>query len=272
MRCPTFTLQLALPLTCLQDKITRFLTAQYKLQIRLKGIIFLHRINDNRIGGSGLRYLKIFRAIWGDDALPSVALVSTMWSKVEPGEGLRRDVELRGDIWKEMVAKGSYMFQYNGTSEMAETIVGQLLVKPEIVLKIQLELVEKRRPLVDTSAGNMVSSDLWQQLEGRQRGMLGLQGQLQVAQRANNYREQQEIQRELVDQVSRQNKLLNDWQALTEDIASETDQRIEEIEKEEKMNPKKKWSKVLSRVQKFVQILSPVVAITVQVLVLTGVL
>ena len=52
----------------------------------------------------------------------------------------------------------------------------------------------------------------------------------------------------------------------TEDIASETDQRIEEIEKEEKMSPKKKWSKVLSRVQKFVQILIPVVSITFAVL------
>lgn len=34
-----------------------------------------------------------------------------MWSKVDLGEGLRRDVELREDIWKEMVLKGSYMFQ-----------------------------------------------------------------------------------------------------------------------------------------------------------------
>ena len=36
------------------------------------------------------------------------------------------------------------MFHYNGTSEMAEIIKGQLLAKPEIVLKIQLELVETR--------------------------------------------------------------------------------------------------------------------------------
>lgn len=74
-----------------------------------------------------------------------------MWSKVDLGEGLRRDVELREDIWKEMVLKGSYMFQYNGTPEMAETIVGQLMVKPEIVLKIQLELVDKQRSLDKTS-------------------------------------------------------------------------------------------------------------------------
>jgi len=38
------------------------------------------------------------------------------------------------------------MFQYYGTSEMAEIIKGQLLAKPEIVLKIQLELVDKQRP------------------------------------------------------------------------------------------------------------------------------
>jgi len=195
-----------------------------------------------------------------------------MWSKVDLGEGLRRDVELREDIWKEMVLKGSYMFQYNGTPEMAETIVGQLMVKPEIVLKIQLELVDKQRPLDKTSAGHMVSSDLWQQLEDRRQGMRSLQDQLQVAESANDYRKHQEIQRELAGQRNRHSQQLSDWQALREDIASETDQRIEEIEKEEKTSPKKKWSKVLSRVQKFVQILTPVVSITFSVLSFTGVL
>ena len=37
------------------------------------------------------------------------------------------------------------MFQYNGTSETTEIIKGQLLAKPEIVLKIQLELVDTQR-------------------------------------------------------------------------------------------------------------------------------
>ena len=188
-------------------------------------------------------------------------------SHIDDGE-----VELREDIWKEMVLKGSYMFQYNGTPEMAETIVGQLMVKPEIVLKIQLELVDKQRPLDKTSAGHMVSSDLWQQLEDRRQGMRSLQDQLQVAERANDYGKHQEIQRELAGQRNRHSQQLSDWQALREDIASETDQRIEEIEKEEKMSPKKKWSKVLSRVQKFVQILTPVVSITLAVLSFTGVL
>lgn len=36
------------------------------------------------------------------------------------------------------------MFQYNEISEMTEIIKGQLLAKPEIVLKIQLELVDKQ--------------------------------------------------------------------------------------------------------------------------------
>ena len=43
-----------------------------------------------------------------------------------------------------MVLNESYMFQYNGTSKMTDN-KGQLLVKPEIVLKIQLELVDKQK-------------------------------------------------------------------------------------------------------------------------------
>jgi len=80
-----------------------------------------------------------------------------MWSDVDLGTGLRRDSDLREDIWADMVSKGSYMFQYNGTSGMAETIAGQLLRKDD-VLKIQRELIDQHKCLCNTSAGQIVTS------------------------------------------------------------------------------------------------------------------
>jgi hypothetical protein len=42
------------------NQIARLLTKQYKLDMQLKGIIYLQRISDNRIGQSGRRALRIF--------------------------------------------------------------------------------------------------------------------------------------------------------------------------------------------------------------------
>jgi hypothetical protein len=81
----------------LKAKITRFLTAQYHLGISLRGIVYLHRINETRFSGSAKRYLEMFRQICGDDALSNVALVTTMWGQIDPGIGLRKDVELQNE-------------------------------------------------------------------------------------------------------------------------------------------------------------------------------
>ena len=246
------------------DKITHFLAAQYKLRISLKGIVFLHKITDTRIGASGLRYLNIFRQIWGDDALPNVALISTMWSDVDLGTGLRRDSDLREDIWADMVSKGSYMFQYNGTSGMAETIVGQLLTKDDVVLKIQRELIDQHKCLCNTSAGQIVTSDLIQRFEHSGRTIQRLQKELKEAERRGDIDEQKLLSTKIKEQRNRWLRQAVDWEQLRDsDIESKTYARIEEIEKKEK---KIGWSKILSKVQKFLQVLGPIINITITVL------
>jgi hypothetical protein len=261
--CPT--LFLVLPLTSSTDNITRFLTAQYKLGFRLKGVIFLHQINKNRIGSEGLRLLRIFTAIWGDEALPNVALVSTMWSKVDLGEGIRRDIELRGDIWQRLVSKGSAMFQYNDSTGMAETIVNKLAIKSgSIVLKIQKELVDKKRLLAKTSAGSLVSADIQERLQVSREDRQFLERELADAASANDYARQREINRLLKDQMRKHLRSTDDLIALGQNIVLETEMRIEEIEKEQ--TRKMSWTRALSRIQKFAKVLSPRMTVTLTVL------
>ena len=151
------------------------MTTQYRLGFRLKGIIFLHRINEPRIGSHGLRLLELFTAMWGYEALPNIALVSTMWTKVDRGEALRRETEMRGDIWKNLAANGASMFQYNDSPEMAETIVSMLTNKRNnVVLRIQRELMDKK-PLKSTSAGKLVHSDIEKRLDESRKTMRSLE-------------------------------------------------------------------------------------------------
>lgn len=139
------------------DQITQFLVTQYLLGISLKGIIYFHRITDNKMQGSALRYFRMFQSLCGDHALGNVVLVTTMWNQLKDRAlGLRRDQQLRDEFWSLMEDKGSCITSFDGSAEMAETIVYMLLDKPSIVLDIQREVVDEGRRLGKTSAGRLI--------------------------------------------------------------------------------------------------------------------
>jgi hypothetical protein len=65
----------------------------------LNGIIYMHRITDVRMGGASTRNLRTFRTLCGEDCLPNVLLVTSMWDTLlcSPGGralGEQREAEL----------------------------------------------------------------------------------------------------------------------------------------------------------------------------------
>ena len=140
------------------DEITQFLATQYSLGIPLKGVIYLHRITDNKMQGNALRYFRMFQKLCGDQALGNVVLVTTMWDQLKNSAiGLQRDQQLRDEFWNLMAAKGSHITSFDGSPEMAETIVWRLMRKSSVVLDIQREVVDEGRRLDETSAGRVIA-------------------------------------------------------------------------------------------------------------------
>ncbi|KAF2500865.1 hypothetical protein BU16DRAFT_442914, partial [Lophium mytilinum] len=143
------------------DEISRFLALQYILGIELKGIIYLHRITDNKMQGNAYRYFKMFQRLCGEHAFQNVVLLTTMWDQLkDEAVGYERDQELRQDYWNMMEEKGSYIGMFDGSHEMAESIVLRLLGKQPVTLDIQVELVEGNQSLEETSAGKLVASSV----------------------------------------------------------------------------------------------------------------
>lgn len=112
----------------LQDVAHR-LTASFQEGIRLRGIIYMHRISNQRMAGSLLRNLGMFKKLCGEKAYQSVVLTTSVWSKVTSQEGARRERELidtkgfRGL----MCQRGSRVFRYRDTQELALELVGYIL-------------------------------------------------------------------------------------------------------------------------------------------------
>ncbi|KAI5998380.1 hypothetical protein F5J12DRAFT_850045 [Pisolithus orientalis] len=141
-------------------KIAEWLNATYSRKIKLNGILYFHRILDNRIEEAPSRNYKIFKELCGKDNYKNVIFVTTMWDQVWEEIGSEREQDLQSDFWREMISLGSTTRRFEGTTESARDIIDAVSfsrLAERRPLQIQREMVDKHLPLDKTSAGKMVS-------------------------------------------------------------------------------------------------------------------
>ncbi|KAJ3502786.1 hypothetical protein NLJ89_g8729 [Agrocybe chaxingu] len=137
--------------------IGKWLQRTYEASIKLAGIVYLHRITDNRMSGSPHRNLRMFGELCGDRATSKVALVTTMWDRVNQAIAEKRQQELERNYFRELLIRGAIPMRFNNTERAAWNIVDTIIRegdREEILL--QEELVELRRRLNETSAGRAI--------------------------------------------------------------------------------------------------------------------
>jgi len=143
--------------------IGSWLQEVYQNDIKLAGIIYLHRITDNRMGGTPHRNLRMFGELCGDQAVRKVVLVTTMWDKGkrDPRTYNQREKELFDNYWKTMIRYGASTARFSNSADSAWEIIDPILKQHETeVLLLQEELVDLKRALRETQAGKTLYSDL----------------------------------------------------------------------------------------------------------------
>jgi hypothetical protein len=217
-------------------KIAKMLTLQYDLKMRLKGIIYLQRISDNRIGHSGKRALRVLREICGDPALENVILTTTRWGENRDGHDEERETYLLEHVWDPLLRMRAGKQRYHGTPDSAIGIVQDLLGHGEVVLDIQKEIVEEGRALGKTSAGTLVTDNLEElqaELEKRLHEIDRLRRELSNNDEAGRIRTDKQFanEQERMNQAKAAEKLLEE--KLREKIREEIEEKIRaEIEAE----------------------------------------
>lgn len=177
-------------------EIANWLSEAYGNDIKLTGIVYLHRILDVRLGGSAMKNLRMFKKLCGEDALPSVVLATTWWTGVDAATGAMRETELatRDSFWAGMIAKGSRMFRQDNGAHSARQIVDYLVRrKRPVTLKIQEELVDEHKTLDETGAGVEVDSQLAQQKKEFEAKLLQIQKDMQQAMKDKDREYQDEL-------------------------------------------------------------------------------
>lgn len=142
------------------NRIAEWLTNRYKNGVKLSGVIYTHRITDNRMDGSAIKTLDLFQKICGDDMSPNIRLITTHWDE---GDVLRhaqvyreREKELRELYWKPLIDKGSKALRSRNDKTSVWDIVDSLPLEQR-ALQIQKEIVDQHMPLQDTAAGQTFS-------------------------------------------------------------------------------------------------------------------
>jgi hypothetical protein len=144
-------------------ELSSWLTKTYSANIRLSGIIYLHRIMDVRFSGAAMRNLSMFKKLCGDGNLASVVLATTFWSRVDPTVGNEREGQLQTTptFWGAMVKRGSRVFRHDSEEKSGTAIIQYILDRREKpVYALQDEMVNKNKRLEETAAGSEVQAEM----------------------------------------------------------------------------------------------------------------
>jgi hypothetical protein len=170
--------------------LAAWLNASYGKGILLTGIIYLHPIDRNRVGGAALQNLLMFQKLCGDQALTRVVLATTFWDAIDKDLGKIREEELTktDKFWRTMIQKGSKVFRHDDFDDSAGHIIRYLVNKrtPKNPLAIQIEMVDEHKALNETGAGSTLQAQLLALQAAHERKIDELKKELKAAIKANN--------------------------------------------------------------------------------------
>ncbi|KAI1741097.1 P-loop containing nucleoside triphosphate hydrolase protein [Xylaria scruposa] len=209
-------------------EIAAFLNKTYERQTLLSGIIYLHRISDPRLGGSGMKNLRMFKKLVGEDGLANVVLATTMWSFLPNIDaGYRREVELtqRDNFWGHMISNGSRVFRQDRGVESAKEIVEHIIGRQSFVaLDIQRDMIDRNLPLDETAAGQEVQAELDKERAEHERRIREMREEMReaIAERDQEHQEEIRQQKAEIEKKMRANdEAINRLKASKEEIRSE---------------------------------------------------
>jgi hypothetical protein len=109
---------------------------------------------------SVLKNLKIFTTLCGRKAMPNIIMATTKWGEVKMAVGERREVELKGDFWKGLIADGCRTERFEDTHKSAWSIIGSLAEKDRVPVLLSHEIVDTHLRLNETQVGITLNKEL----------------------------------------------------------------------------------------------------------------
>ncbi|KAG8696747.1 hypothetical protein FRC08_006964 [Ceratobasidium sp. 394] len=177
-------------------RIAEFLETMYRRGMKLKGLVYLHRITDMRMMGASARTFRLLRSLCGTENLSNVAIVTNMWSDPPTEDELLRENQLKTEFFKTALDNGAQMMRRPALGmKTAHDVLRALLPKQSKVLDIQDELVNQGISLQNTAAGKVVEAELRFKLEKQEKELRELRDEISTALAENDARIKNELEK-----------------------------------------------------------------------------
>ncbi|KAF9039748.1 hypothetical protein BJ165DRAFT_1613496 [Panaeolus papilionaceus] len=147
-------------------------------------ILYHTPINNPRLPGSQRQVLQTFEALTGTKAAKKVTVVSTMWDSIW-NENTRRRAEgnfsqLRNEIWKDYIARGTEIVKFHNTQESALTILETAYQFGALNEQFSIQR-STRLPLRESPFASHIYNDLQTRIGNLQIQQANIQSELQMA-------------------------------------------------------------------------------------------
>jgi hypothetical protein len=170
--------------------------------VKISGVLYLHDITKDRIGGTGVRNIRLLEELLGGEYWDRCTLVTTKWGRTtEPERALRHEQELQSNnkFWKAMRTntRKAEMKRFANTQDSALEIIDPYLIDG-FVPQLTHEMVDPAGPkhaLGATKAGQQISEYL-NQLEKQKGKTAKTEEARKILQQKFSHKLFQDLQRE----------------------------------------------------------------------------
>ena len=179
----------------------------------------------------------MFRELCGDTTLNNVVLVTNMWGEVPLDIGESREKELSSNFFKPVLDKGAQMARHQNTEQSAHDIIRMIMKNRPVVLQIQRELVDERKDIVNTAAGEVLNQELNEQIKRHQAELKAVQEQMTQALKEKDEETRQEVEEETRKLQEQMEKIKEESEGVASRYAEEKEKmkaKMREIQQEAK--------------------------------------
>ena len=180
----------------------------------------------------------MFRKLCGDSTLKNVILVTNMWQLDSHHANEAREMELSNKFFKPALEKGAQMARHDNTAESAHGIVRKIINNHPLPLQIQRELVDEKKDISDTAAGESISQELKELTRKHQEKLREVREEMAQALKEKDEEARQELKetkRVLENMVE---KIRKDSEGMITNYAKEKarmEERMKEMQREAKL-------------------------------------
>lgn len=168
----------------------------------------------------------MFRKLCGESTLKNVVIVTNMWGKVEQSVGEARERELTEIYFKPALDKAAQLVRHHNTTQSSHDIIRRIMKNDPAPLRIQQELVDERKDIKDTAAGEAINEELNALIRRHATEMRALREEMHQALREKD----EETRKELEEETRRIKEQMDKMRVEAETMASKYNEERKKME------------------------------------------